>query len=109
MRLSCFLLCSICRADDPVDTSGDTAQQVIQQVDYMADRVTDIGAKLDAIERMLSDQEKVELGLSPPGWTPPDFETYLMPNSPQSFVPVVVPVPVVVTLPQGVRVFGPQP
>jgi len=112
------MFCAVGGATDTAEDTSDTAQQVIQQVDYVTDRVDDLGMKLDAIERMLADQQKAEAGLAPPGWVPPDFDMYLLPDSPRSFVPEekaapVAPLPTVVpeaaTPRPATRPMGPHP
>jgi len=87
MLLSLFLLCTTCTAED-ASVSADTAQQVEQQVDVVTDRLTVLGAKLAAIERMLADQKLVEAGLAPKDWVQPDLEAYLAPGAPTSFIPL---------------------
>lgn len=82
-----ILFCAFGGAEDTVSTASNATQQVTQQAGLVAERVDNLGLKLDAVERMLADQRRAELGLAPPGWVQPDFDMYLLPDSPWSFIP----------------------
>lgn len=87
----------------------DTAAQVQQQVQEVAEQVDAQSDRLAALERYLTDKTRAANGEAPKGWVQPPLEDYLKPGAPTSFIPAPPAPAVVADAPRAVGAKGPQP